>query len=73
MSSPRKNSFYKDLASKIRTDRMLQEEAHKEKNLELRMLAERFLRLQILSHVLDDPTVLQECEKHFKPFNEKSD
>ena len=47
MSSPRRRTFFKELASSIRTERTLQEQEREENATEVRALQQRLMRLQM--------------------------
>jgi hypothetical protein len=63
MYSPRKKSFYMDLANSIRTERMLKEKAREEITAELRALHGRLLRLQKWEQLLENPSLKEQYRR----------
>ena len=51
MSSPRSRDFYKELAGRIRAERVLQEQKREEAAVELRALEGRLYRLQMWEEI----------------------
>ncbi len=66
MCSPRNKCFYSDLASTIRTERMLTEQARKDETAEARALQERLLRLEKWEYVLEQPEVTADCVRRLE-------
>jgi hypothetical protein len=66
MCPSRKKSFYLDLASMIRKERMSVQQAHNDYLAEVHSLQKRLLRLQQWEHVLEQPEIKAECIRRFE-------
>jgi phosphopantothenoylcysteine synthetase/decarboxylase len=66
MCSPRKKSFYLNLANMIHKERMYIEQARNDDLAEVHALQKRLLRLQQWEYLLYQPEVKAECIRRFQ-------